>query len=384
MMKKLIYIAGGNVSVLESQVLELLKFYHIKGIPLALIMGYRNTNEKGEIEKKLSNYSFLDVVWFKSYPTYQIFEFLTIRNIFSAVKKVKDWENSFFHVRSEHLGYLIKKRVLDQRLNNRILIDIRGVVYREIEFKYMRCSGIRKLLLKVQANYYQFFYKRLFDSRIVSQIVISSVSTPINEYIRKNYSNCKYRLCVHPNIAGKVMEFSVSYRNEIRNRYDIKDNELLAICLSGGDSLWQQDKSNIDTLISKGIRVISLSKKVFDNEKCISLFVPFQDVPKYLSAADIGILWRDRTFINYSASPSKLSEFAASGLFIIHNGSVNIAEEYIEKYGAGVIIEDMSNLNTNQIELIKQQNRIKNAISGQNMFGVNAIGNSYINLYKTF
>ena len=229
MMKKLIYIAGGNVSVLESQVLELLKFYHIKGIPLALIMGYRNTNEKGEIEKKLSNYSFLDVVWFKSYPTYQIFEFLTIRNIFSAVKKVKDWENSFFHVRSEHLGYLIKKMVIDQRLNNRILIDIRGVVYREIGFKYMRCSGIRKLLLKVQANYYQFFYKRLFDSRIVSQIVISSVSTPINEYIRKNYSNCKYRLCVHPNISGKVMEFSVSYRNEISNRYDIKDNELLAI-----------------------------------------------------------------------------------------------------------------------------------------------------------
>lgn len=131
------------------------------------------------------------------------------------------------------------------------------------------------------------------------------------------------------------MEFSVSYRNEIRNRYDIKDNELLAICLSGGDSLWQQDKSNIDTLISKGIRVISLSKKVFDNEKCISLFVPFQDVPKYLSAADIGILWRDRTFINYSASPSKLSEFAASGLFIIHNGSVNIAEEYIENMAQG-------------------------------------------------
>ena len=179
MMKKLIYIAGGNVSVLESQVLELLKFYHIKGIPLALIMGYRNTNEKGEIEKKLSNYSFLD----KSYPTYQIFEFLTIRNIFSAVKKVKDWENSFFHVRSEHLGYLIKKMVIDQRLNNRILIDIRGVVYREIEFKYMRCSGIRKLLLKVQANYYQFFYKRLFDSRIVSQIVISSVSP---QYCRKS------------------------------------------------------------------------------------------------------------------------------------------------------------------------------------------------------
>ena len=74
MMKKLIYIAGGNVSVLESQVLELLKFYHIKGIPFALIMEYRNTNEKGEIEKKLSNYSFLDVVWFKSYPTYQIFD----------------------------------------------------------------------------------------------------------------------------------------------------------------------------------------------------------------------------------------------------------------------------------------------------------------------
>ena len=112
--------------------------------------------------------------------------------------------------------------------------------------------------------------------------------------------------------------------------------------------------------------------------------MPFQDVPKYLSAADIGILWRDRTFINYSASPSKLSEFAASGLFIINNGSVNIAEEYIEKSGAGLIIEDMHDLNSNQIELIKQQNRIKNAISGQKIFGVEAIGSSYLNYYETF
>lgn len=379
---KLIYIVGGNVSVLESQVLELLKFYQTKNVPLALIMGYRNSKEKKEIEKKLSNYQFLDVIWFKSYPAYQIFESLTSRNIFLAVQKVKDWKNSFFHVRSEHLGYLVKRMVINHSLNNRILIDIRGIVYKEIEFKYIRSSGIRKFLLKVQSNYYRYYYKKLFDSRIVSQIIISSVSKPINKYIQENYPNCKYRLCVHPNIAGKVMKFSISYRSDIRNRYDIKDDELLAVCLSGGDSLWQQDKKNIDTLIDKGIKVISLSKMAFDNEKCISLFVPFQDVPKYLSAADIGILWRDRTFINYSASPSKLSEFAASGLFIINNGSVNIAEEYIAKSGAGLILDDINDLDSKQIELIKQQNRIKNVISGSNMFGVDVIGNSYLNLYK--
>ncbi len=383
MTTKLIYIAGGDVSVLESQVLELLKFYHTQELPLALIMGHRNTKEKIEIEKKLSKYPFLDVIWFKSYPTYQIFESAISRNVFQAVRKVKDWKNSFLHVRSEYLGYIVKRMVISRRLSNRVLIDIRGIVYKEIEYKYTRSLGIRRFLLKIQSGYYKSLYNRLFDNRIDSQIMISSVSKPINEYIRENYPDCNYKLCVHPNIAGEIMKFSVSDRYKIRKEYGIKDNDLLAVCLSGGDSLWQQDKKNIDDLIKKGIRVISLSKKAFNNKKCISLFVPFQDVSKYLSAADIGILWRDRTFINYTASPSKLSEFAASGLFIINNGSVNIAEEYIEQSGAGLIIDNMCNLNSKQIEQVKQQDRLKNERSGKKMFGVDAIGNSYINLYRT-
>ena len=96
---------------------------------------------------------------------------------------------------------------------------------------------------------------------------------------------------------------------------------------------------------------------------------------------DEAYLWTDgRYFIQAE------KELAGSciQLMKMRTPGVPTIKEYIEKYGAGVIIEDMSNLNTNQIELIKQQNRIKNAISGQNMFGVNAIGNSYINLYKTF
>lgn len=383
MSTNLIYIAGGNVSVLESQVLELLKYHYNNGLCVSLLMGYSNAHEKEAIQKKLANYPFLNVIWFKSYPVYALFESISANNIFKAIKQVNNWENAILHVRSEHLGYLVKKIIIDKNLSNKIIIDIRGIAFEEIDFKISRNKGLRKLLLKQQYRYYHSFYKKLFDDRACSQIAITSVSKAINDYIRKNYPNCKYRLCIHPNIAGKLMSFSESSRKEIREKFNIKENELLAICLSGGDSLWQQDKKNIDTLIEKGIRVISLSKKSFDNDKCINLFVPFQEVPKYLSAADIGILWRDKTFINYSASPSKLSEFASCGLFIINNGSVNIAEEYIERSGAGLIIEDMSSLNNSQIDKIKNQNRTRNSESGLKMFGVDAIGNSYIRLYET-
>lgn len=383
MSTNLIYIAGGNVSVLESQVLELLKYHYNNGLCVALLMGYSNAHEKEAIEKKLANYPFLKVIWFKSYPVYALFESICAKSIFNAIKQVDNWENAVLHIRSEHLGYLVKKIIINNNLNNKIIIDIRGIAYEEIGFKISKSKGLRKLLLKEQYNYYHSFYKKLFDDKKCSQIAITSVSKPINDYIKENYPNCNYSFCTNPNIAGELMNFSESSRKEIRDKFQIKDNELLAICLSGGDSLWQQDKKNIDTLIEKGIRVISLSKKPFDNDECINLFVPFQEVPKYLSAADIGILWRDKTFINYSASPSKLSEFASCGLFIINNSSVNIAEEYILESGAGLIIEDMSSLNNSQIDKIKNQNRRRNSESGLKMFGVEAIGNSYIRLYQT-
>lgn len=91
-------------------------------------MGYRNTNEKGEIEKKLSNYSF----WM-SYGLNHILHIkYSIRltsDIFINMQKVRLGKFIFScKKRASWLPYS-KKMVIDQELSNRIFNRYQGVAY---------------------------------------------------------------------------------------------------------------------------------------------------------------------------------------------------------------------------------------------------------------
>ena len=114
----------------------------------------------------------------------------------------------------------------------------------------------------------------------------------------------------------------------------------------------------------------------------ISTIVPFSQMPAMLSAADIAVLWRDDTFINQSASPSKFSEFAAMGLYVIHNGSVAVATQYLKESGAGLIVRDMAEIcNLPSLQYL-HNHRAKWIADGKKAFGVMEIGCSLLRCLK--
>ena len=67
--------------------------------------------------------------------------------------------------------------------------------------------------------------------------------------------------------------------------------------------------------------------------------VPYTEVGRYLSAADIGLLFRDQSWTNRVAAPTKFSEHAYSGLPICITGGIGDTEEYVRTIGSGVIID---------------------------------------------
>jgi len=69
--------------------------------------------------------------------------------------------------------------------------------------------------------------------------------------------------------------------------------------------------------------------------------VPYTEVGKYLSAADIGLLFRDRSWTNRVAAPTKFSEYACSGLPVCITGGIGDTEEYVRTTGSGVIIDSV-------------------------------------------
>lgn len=380
MKTKLVYVSNGNPSVYESQVLELLSYMQRSSIDVTLLQGYSNKSEKILLDKKLARYS-ITTVWVKSYSPYPILANFNIKNFYEALITIPNYQSAVIHIRSEYMGYIFKKIFQRYKVTNPILIDIRGIVYEEVKFKLDRVKHFRHLLFKIQKTYYKKIYKLLFINDD-APISISSVSPRINKYIKDNYPDCKYLLSVNPNIAGSQFIFSDEQRSLIREKYGIKKDDIVAICSTGGNALWQQDHLVIQSLVDKGIKVINLSRKDINITGCITTTVPFSEMPNFLSAGDIAVLWRDNDFINQSSSPSKFSEFASMGLFVIHNETVQIATDYILKYNSGYIAhtsEDVLNIPIDKLSTSERHERIN---IGKETFGVESIGQSYIYLYN--
>lgn len=377
----IVYISLGDVSVYESQVLELLRYYaQRKNIHVILVQGYSSSKEKKRLEKKISNYPELlcDMIWYRTYPAYLFFEPLHLFSIKKALSSIANIDQYTIHVRSEFCGYLVQKVISKIKFSNKIIVDIRGVVLEELYYKLaFNKSNIRRFLISRQIKYWKKFYDYFFSQKD-SRLIISSVSSEINCYIKKKYPSCAYPLMIHPNIAGEQFIYNEENRYKIRETLGIPLDARVAICATGSNASWQKDEETIETLTKQGIYVINLSKHTVDIPRCITMTIPFTQMPSYLSAADIAVLWREENFINWSASPSKLSEFAAMGLWIIHNKHVANAVEYIRSTGAGILVDTIEEIQTGSYN----NNRESRLRSGQQYFSVQAIAESYISTYN--
>ena len=377
---KLIYICARDVSVLESQVLALLSYLQSKGIDIYLLQGYKDSSEKENIERKLLSYPDLKVKYFVSFPSLPKNEKAQIRNIFGAISSVPNYQNAILHIRGSHTCNLVKRELLKRNFSIPILYDCRGVELEEHRYRARKGSLYEKILHSFHVYYSKYSYKQLFANDGYP-MYITSVSSLINEYIKQHYPECTYPMLVHPNIAGLQFVFSNDGRTEIRNQLGYSDNDLVAICSTNGNAIWQKDVLTIQHFVNNGIKVINLSSFDPNIQGCTTIKVKFQDMPKYLSAADIAVLWRDNTFMNNSASPSKFSEFAAMGLYVVHNGSVAIASDFIKNNNAGCIVEAVSNIINSINPDVVRAGRNERVKKGLETFGIESLGTSYIKLY---
>ncbi len=376
---KVIYICDGFPSVYESQVLELLTYMQSQGIDVTLMQGCKNKSERLMIEACLKRHEALNVVWYTSFPSYGLFERIHCRNIYKSLISIPDYASAVIHVRDELSCYLLKQVLIRHQLPNPLLIDIRSALFEEFEYRIANLSGLRKMLFKIQLRYWKRFCRKLFACDTLP-ITITSVSPLLNESISAHFPECRYQKVCHPNIAGRQFVFNPEKGKEIRRRFGFADNDMVVICSSNGGAIWQKDTQLIRCLVKKGYKVINLSPKNLNIDGCITMTVPFTDMPDYLSAADIAVLWRDDVFMNNCASSSKFSEFAAMGLYVIHNRSVAVATNFITENNAGVLCKDLESVSIDKnVVMSRRKERYE---AGQRIFSVRYLGQSYINEYQ--
>ena len=253
-----------------------------------------------------------------------------------------------------------------------LLTDVRGVSIEELK-EFSNANGIIKW-------FKLYNYERAFQS-LKNEINISVVSDYFKTYLISSLKITPKSIYVNSCLTDDSFKYNLTSRKSIRAELNLKNNEMLMIFASGGTAAWQNNDI-IVKLANTGIKVLNLSRLEIKNKNVLNRFVPYSEVPKYLSAADISFIWRDNSLVNKVASPVKISEYMACGLPIVHNGTVDLINTITTDGIDALLINDIDDLNLVKVKnIVKEVNREELSLKGQLLFGISTIAESYKKIY---
>lgn len=371
---ELIYINSGVSSVFPSQVIDLLDFYQINKwfVKITLICGVRNELERKKAEELLLSSS-MDVIFYKSFPNYPFYNAMAQTHLAKAFKKAQINDSTLFHSRGWSSASLVYKSLKKAGVSNpKILLDIRGAIKEEV-LDFQKNNWLKKRLKSVNI------------SKVISAVknfaFISVVSKALKDYVFSNVGNIEGEVFINPCLAGKSFNYSVEHREKHRSSLGIKENQKLLIFSSGGESLWQNNQELLK-IADKGFKVLNLSKVNVDHPNVITKYVKYEEVAGYLSAADVALIFRDKSLVNKVASPVKFSEYLCSGLPVISDKNVDVIKQCTEETGYGLLINSTEDITIEKIEKLCSISRDKISEYGRKHFGIESVAESYLKIYN--
>ncbi len=173
-------------------------------------------------------------------------------------------------------------------------------------------------------------------------------------------------------VDPEIFKYLPESRTSIRNQLMLGDNDLLVIYPGklGGLYYEQELIKLFGSLANHSKQYFFLVATNYDHAKIktwfeeqsihvdrfqIRQFIPHEEIPKYLSAADLGIVNIPPTPAQKYRSPTKVAEYLLCGLPYIVCEGVSEDDEYAHKHNVGMVVQDFSKgLDEEQFGLIKR------------------------------
>jgi hypothetical protein len=372
--KTLIYIAKLGSTVIDSQVLYLLQEIKKRKV-FSRIIFLAGVKGNADWSNELSNLSGsgLEVILYRSYPNYSFFDCKQKKEFFSILKRIAS-DNTVIHLRGEVFCQALKQAVnkLDSS-NVKVLIDVRGAGYEET-LLYNKLKPVQHQLKLLQS-------KRSMKSIGQSCDSVSCVSEELRQYVLKRTIIDDSKVYVNHCIAGDDFVFSNDIRLKYRDKLGIKNEDVVFVFVTGSNSKWQNAERIINSIIKMDYKILNLSKQKIHMNNVINTFVPYSEVPNYLNAADIAIVWRNDDIVNNVASPVKFSEYVCCGLPVIANNGVYLINDYISNTGYGETIKSFEDINKNIVSKLLSIDRSLITENAKNKFSSEVNISNYLKIY---
>lgn len=364
----LIYISPQYHRVQDSQVIyylnRLQESNYFEKIFL-LIGDYKSNNL---LNKKINVFSF------PVFGHYYIIHFITgfLVKVFLFYIIITNYNKKFIiHNRSEIPLLYFSKAFFKKKI--KILCDIRGAIDQEIYF----FNTSKRFILKLKEVFIQRSTQKLCDKIIAKTFI----SPQLRNYYEKKNVSCD-KCFITESMVLETFEFNENMRYEIRKELNIQQNEILIVYPIGGEESWQNLDNVVEIINPNYYTLLLLTKRDIKPQKgLIVKYVDYNEMPKYLSAADYGLLFRDFNIINKVALPIKSLEYCCSGLPIIRNKSIPYLEEILKDDTRGIIINSLKEIVNINFKICDNSIRKKYSINYLNKFSINSILIKYIKIY---
>jgi len=237
---------------------------------------------------------------------------------------------------------------LDKNKCTQITIQARGLLAEEYAYthKHETNSVMRFLRALRKRQFYMLerFVYGVSARRNDMKLIIQAVSPALGDYLIATYStpaDC-IRIAAHdipPMISIEQRNF---WRVAMRTHMSIA-HDAQVYCYNGSVKPWQFPDGVLQFFKEKYQEdstcvLVILTQDAQQFEQLIHTYqlpfhayriytVPHARMYEYLAACNVGMLFREQTIINWTSWPTKLLEYQAVGLDIVHNNTVSYAME---------------------------------------------------------
>jgi len=176
------------------------------------------------------------------------------------------------------------------------------------------------------------------------RICIEVISPALKDFLVQNYKTDPAHIILSTDDLPKSIpaEKRTELRKKIREELSIPENAYVYV-YAGSAAAWQSIPEMLFYVIEQRAAnpdvfflVLSQDKETFKKyfekmnippEAACVISVPAHEVSNYLCAADAGLLFRRHDIMNWVSRPTKMLEYEAAGLKIIHNHTIALLRE---------------------------------------------------------
>lgn len=226
-----------------------------------------------------------------------------------------------------------------------VIIQARGLAAEEYRFanSIKSCSFMRCTFNKFMYKQYERIEQEVYQKNKLD-FTIECVSSALRDYLVKEFDSNSAKIIVSKkDIPQAISKDKVElWRRQMREQLSIPQDAYV-YCYNGSAQPWQCIDETINYFTEQlknnkksFLLILSQAKEIFkkklfllgvceQNYKVLS--VKHNDIYKYLCACDAGMLFRKKDPVNWVSRPTKLLEYQAVGLKIIHNNTIGWLKE---------------------------------------------------------